>query len=49
MTAGQVTVPQKPGSIPDQTLRLYSICAGAGAFLLLCLYESYQRAVNRHY
>jgi cell division protein FtsB len=49
MTAGQVTVPQKPGSIPDQTLQIYSICAGFAVFLLLCLYESYQRAINRHY
>jgi cell division protein FtsB len=47
MTAGQVTVPQKPDSIPDQTLRIYSICAGAAVFLLLCLYESYQRAIYR--
>jgi cell division protein FtsB len=49
MTAGQVTIPQKPGSIPDQTLRVYSICAGIAVFLLLCLYESYQRAINRRY
>jgi cell division protein FtsB len=49
MTAGQVTVPQKPGSIPDQTLCIYSICAGFAVFLLLCLYESYQHAINRQY
>jgi cell division protein FtsB len=49
MTAGQVTVPQKPDFIPDQTLRIYSICAGLGVFILLYLYESSMSLINRRY
>jgi cell division protein FtsB len=49
ITAGQVTVPQPPGFIPNQTLRIYSLCAGLGAFVLLYLYESYRHLTNRRY
>jgi cell division protein FtsB len=49
MTAGQVTISQKPDFIPDQTLRIYSIFAGLGVFILLCLYESSVSFINRRY
>jgi cell division protein FtsB len=49
ITAGQVTVFRPPGFIPNQTLRIYSLCAGLGVFVLLCLYESYRHLTNRHF